>query len=61
MAATASPAAATPTANTTGQKTSTTERFVSSVPLPPQHLLTVEDIFGEGDKPNIELLKEHFV
>jgi len=61
MASTAPSTAPAASTNTTTPKTSTTERFVPSVPLPPQHKLTIEDIFGEGDKPNIELLKEHFV
>ena len=34
---------------------------LSAVPLPPHHKLTVEDVFGENMKPNIELLKEHFM
>lgn len=61
MATTSPSAAPAATTNASTPKTSTTERFVPSVPLPPQHKLTIEDIFGEGNKPNIELLKEHFV
>uniref|UniRef100_A0A1I8IAP6 Serine/threonine-protein phosphatase n=1 Tax=Macrostomum lignano TaxID=282301 RepID=A0A1I8IAP6_9PLAT len=41
-------------------KPSTTERVVQSVPLPPAHRLTLQEVFDAGGKPNAAKLKEHF-
>uniref|UniRef100_A0A8C2X0U5 Serine/threonine-protein phosphatase n=1 Tax=Cyclopterus lumpus TaxID=8103 RepID=A0A8C2X0U5_CYCLU len=42
------------------EKQSTTERLVKAVPYPPQHKLTVKELFESG-KPNAELLRNHLV
>ncbi|XP_035495730.1 protein phosphatase 3, catalytic subunit, gamma isozyme, a isoform X2 [Scophthalmus maximus] len=42
------------------EKQSTTERLVKAVPYPPQHKLTVKELFEDG-KPNAELLRNHLV
>ena len=40
---------------------STTERAVTSVPMLPDKLLTVKEAFDENGKPNIAVIKEHFL
>ncbi|XP_039272983.1 protein phosphatase 3 catalytic subunit alpha-like isoform X3 [Styela clava] len=40
---------------------STTERHMSSVPFPPSHKLTIDDIFDSNGSPRVDLLKQHFV
>ncbi|KAL7057728.1 hypothetical protein AAHC03_016919 [Spirometra sp. Aus1] len=40
---------------------STVERAVKSVPYPPTHRLKISDIFESQGKPNIEILKQHFI
>uniref|UniRef100_A0A8P4GHB3 Serine/threonine-protein phosphatase n=1 Tax=Dicentrarchus labrax TaxID=13489 RepID=A0A8P4GHB3_DICLA len=42
------------------EKQSTTERLIKAVPYPPQHKLTVKELFEDG-KPNAELLRNHLV
>jgi serine/threonine-protein phosphatase 2B catalytic subunit len=39
---------------------STTERAVKSVPFPPSRRLNMSDVFGNGKKPDANVLKEHF-
>lgn len=39
---------------------STTERAVKSVPFPPSRRLNMQDVFGNGKKPDANILKEHF-
>ncbi|CAF5195007.1 unnamed protein product, partial [Rotaria magnacalcarata] len=38
---------------------SSADRVMDSVPYPPAHLLTIKDIFGTSDKPNLSLLLRH--
>ncbi|CAF3618056.1 unnamed protein product [Rotaria sp. Silwood1] len=38
---------------------SSTDRVMDSVPYPPVHLLTIKEIFGTSDKPNLSLLLQH--
>ncbi|CAF3056381.1 unnamed protein product, partial [Rotaria sp. Silwood2] len=38
---------------------SSTDRIMDSVPYPPIHLLTIKEIFGTSDKPNLSLLLQH--
>ena len=44
---------------------STTERNYSDVPSPPARRLDIKDLFSNpsdpNDKPNIEMLKQHFI
>ncbi|XP_054867684.1 protein phosphatase 3, catalytic subunit, gamma isozyme, a isoform X5 [Amphiprion ocellaris] len=42
------------------EKQSTTERLIKAVPYPPQHKLTIKELFEDG-KPNAELLRTHLV
>ncbi|XP_022245291.1 serine/threonine-protein phosphatase 2B catalytic subunit 2-like isoform X2 [Limulus polyphemus] len=43
-------------------KLSTTERVVKSVPFPPSHKLTMNEVFDpKTNKPRIDVLKQHFV
>lgn len=43
------------------QKLSTTERVVKSVPFPPSHKLTIQEVFDtKSGKPKPEVLKQHF-
>ena len=32
----------------------------TDVPQPPAHKLTISDVYGAGEKPDIDLLKNHF-
>ncbi|XP_029365669.1 protein phosphatase 3, catalytic subunit, gamma isozyme, a isoform X6 [Echeneis naucrates] len=42
------------------EKQSTRERLIKAVPYPPQHKLTIKELFEDG-KPNAELLRNHLV
>ncbi|CAF3509538.1 unnamed protein product [Rotaria socialis] len=38
---------------------SSADRVMDSVPYPPTHRLTIKDIFGTSEKPNLSLLLRH--
>ncbi|XP_041485661.1 serine/threonine-protein phosphatase 2B catalytic subunit alpha isoform-like isoform X5 [Lytechinus variegatus] len=42
-------------------KSSTTERFVKTVPHPPKHRLTEKEVYDLSGKPRPDVLKQHFL
>ncbi|XP_061175270.1 serine/threonine-protein phosphatase 2B catalytic subunit 2-like isoform X2 [Saccostrea cucullata] len=46
---------------TTETKLSTTERVVKSVPFPPSHKLSMNEVFDAKGKPKPDVLKQHFI
>ncbi|KAK4475744.1 hypothetical protein MN116_001005 [Schistosoma mekongi] len=49
------------TSNATVTSNSTTDRVVKSIPHPPTHRLTLEEVFDNKGEPRIKELKQHFI
>ncbi|CAH8637404.1 unnamed protein product [Schistosoma margrebowiei] len=49
------------TSNATVTNNSTTDRVVKSIPHPPTHRLTLEEVFDSKGEPRIKELRQHFI